>query len=176
MSEENLSRLFLVRSGRTLDEYICSCNRLADDVINYFGGGEKLWIFNPVGLLSLKGELGDQFSHWYFHSVSVFDGVIHDPYVRDLLPVNAYLRKYINHDIVGLLLDNNVIQENSYTSDPWGVLQRKRSLNKIVDLANETGGRKKFFGLIFRMRLEREGLEEATLWMLRPGNGYSKPA
>lgn len=139
----NLIDAFLFCEGRTREEYAWRCAVLVDEAIAWGGRGEKLFIFDPEGMLVPKPELEVEVQipdprffcydsnkvklpKWYYHAIAVIAGKAHCPLLPgEALPVNQYLIKYFGNKRLGLTFRGTTIDGNPCISNIWRRVSRR---------------------------------------------------
>lgn len=137
---QNLVLKYLREFPPTGRGYTNLCSNLVFDVIGWVGSGLKLDIFNPRGLLIPDPALSappvwpgfstfvrsQEVPLWYYHSVFVLDGFVHDSFRLETVRVQKYLELYFGGSDLGLFLKDSVVIGDPRKSRMWSRLQRKR--------------------------------------------------
>lgn len=133
-------REYLKSTSATLGNYTNLCGNLVSETVSWLGSGLKLDLFNPRGLLRPDPALGAppvwpgfstrvgliQVPLWYYHSVFVLDGIVHDPFLSEPIRVQRYLERYFHQGDLGLFLKDAVVIGSPQRSRLWSRLKRKR--------------------------------------------------
>lgn len=95
---ENVATAFLLSQNAQLEDYEGYCGELVNDILNSLNGVSNVSILhlegvNKENLQSITGY------EWNYHMVLVIDGMIHDAWHPDVVPVGQYLLNFTNSDI-----------------------------------------------------------------------------
>jgi hypothetical protein len=101
----NLARKFLEEKGEDLEDYDGYCLELVDDILKWLGPEREARAEIMYMDVPYLGDLHPscvQVVGWRCHAVLFMDGLVHDAYLEEALPVDKYLRTMFPH--------NNVIE------------------------------------------------------------------
>lgn len=109
MAGMNLALAYLAHSGETLGDYDGFCMELVDQVQQWKGLERgTLWIEDSEGgVLTPPARQ----TRWKYHAVLVVDGLVHDAWHPEVLPVAEYLEQvFPNHPRLSVELDGERIK------------------------------------------------------------------